>query len=64
MKGLLTERNIVVVLFILVLITFSLAQSETKKMEQLYNGGQTAIKFLQTHQPEQASIGSLSSAVN
>jgi len=38
MKGILTERNIVVVLFVLVMITFSLAQKETKKMEQLYYG--------------------------
>ena len=44
MKGLLTERNIVVVLFFMVLITFSFAQKETKKMEQLYNGGHSAVK--------------------
>ena len=44
MKGLLTERNIVVVLFVMVLITFSFAQNETKKMEQLYNGGHSSIK--------------------
>jgi hypothetical protein len=44
MKGLLTERNIVVVLFIMVLITFSFAQNETKRMEQLYNGGHFSIK--------------------
>jgi hypothetical protein len=46
MKGLLTERNIVVVLFIMVLITFSFAQNETRKMEQLYNGGHFSIKKL------------------
>ena len=44
MKGLLTERNIVVVLFVMVLITFSFAQNETKRMEQLYNGGHSSIK--------------------
>jgi hypothetical protein len=44
MKGFLTERNIVVVLFIMVLITFSFAQNETTKMEQLYNGGHFSIK--------------------
>jgi hypothetical protein len=44
MKGLLTERNIVVVLFIMVLITFSFAQNETRKMEQLYNGGHFSVK--------------------
>jgi hypothetical protein len=46
MKGLLTERNIVVVLFIMVLITFSFAQNETRKMEQLYNGGHVSVKKL------------------
>ena len=44
MKVALTERNLVVILFVLVLITFSFAQSETTKMEQLYRGGQTTIK--------------------
>ena len=44
MKGFLTERNIVIVLFIMVLITFSFAQNETTKMEQLYNGGHFSIK--------------------
>jgi hypothetical protein len=44
MKGLLTERNIVVVLFIMVLVTFSFAQNETRRMEQLYNGGHFSIK--------------------
>ena len=44
MKGLLTERTIVVLLFIMVLVTFSFAQNETKKMEQLYNGGHISMK--------------------
>jgi hypothetical protein len=48
MKVTLTERNLVVILFVLVLITFSFAQSETTKMEQLYRGGQTTIKNLPT----------------
>ena len=42
MKGVLTERNIVVILFVMVLITFSFAQNETKKIEHLYNGGQSS----------------------
>jgi hypothetical protein len=44
MKLLLTERNIVVILFIMVLITFSFAQNETKRMELLYNGGRFSMK--------------------
>jgi hypothetical protein len=38
MKSILSERNIVVVLFVLVLITFSLAQEDSKKMEKMYTG--------------------------
>ena len=34
MKIILSERNIVVVLFVMVLITFSLAQEDSKKMEK------------------------------
>ena len=49
MKVALTERNLVVILFVLVLVTFSFAQSETTKMEQLYRGGQTTIKTLPSH---------------
>jgi len=48
MKVFFTERNIVVVLFVMVLITFSLAQNETKRIEQLYNGGHAAIKDFPT----------------
>ena len=42
MKQILSEKNIVVVLFVMVLITFSLAQEDSKKMEKLYSGGATA----------------------
>ena len=52
MRGLLTEKNIVVVLFVLVFIVFSMAEKETKKIEQLYNGGHTAIKNFPVVLPE------------
>ena len=39
MKSILSEKNLVVVLFVMVLITFSLAQEDSKKMEKLYSGG-------------------------
>ena len=42
MKSILSERNIVVVLFVMVLITFSLAQEDTKKIEKLYLGTSSA----------------------
>lgn len=38
MRSILSERNIVVVLFVMVLVTFSLAHEDTKKMEQIYQG--------------------------
>lgn len=37
MKAILSERNLVVLLFVMVLVTFSLAHEDTKKMESLYN---------------------------
>ena len=37
MKKALLERNMVVVLFVLVLIVFSFAERDTKKLDQLYN---------------------------
>lgn len=36
MKLILSEKNIVVVLFVMVLITFSLAKEDSKKMERGY----------------------------
>ncbi len=41
MRSILSERNVVVVLFVMVLITFSLAQEDSKKMEQMYSGNGT-----------------------
>jgi hypothetical protein len=41
MKAILSEKNLVVVLFVMVLITFSLAQEDSKKMEKMYTGGNT-----------------------
>jgi hypothetical protein len=38
MKLILSEKNIVVVLFVMVLITFSLAQEDSRKMEKMYSG--------------------------
>jgi len=52
MRGLLTEKNIVVVLFVMVFVIFSLAEKETKKIEQLYNGGHTSIKNFPVVLPE------------
>ena len=52
MKGLLTEKNIVIVLFVMVFIIFSFAEKETKKIEQLYNGGHTALKNFPVVMPE------------
>lgn len=42
MKAILSERNIVVMLFVMVLVTFSLAQEDSKKMEKIYSGATTA----------------------
>jgi len=52
MRGLLTEKNIVIVLFVMVFTTFAFAEKETKKIEQLYNGGHTSIKNFPLVRPE------------
>jgi len=52
MRGLLTEKNIAVLLFVLVFIVFSMAENETKKIEQLYNGGHTSLKNLPVVLPQ------------
>jgi hypothetical protein len=38
MKRYLSERNIVILLFVLVLATFSLAQEQSRAMEKVYTG--------------------------
>lgn len=44
MKPILSERNIVVVLFVMVLIIFSLAQEDSKKMESMYAGAGNQVR--------------------
>ncbi len=52
MKAILSEKNIVVILFVMVLITFSLAQEDSRKMEKMYSGiNSSAASQLQVHQP-------------
>lgn len=54
MKTILSERNIVVVLFVMVLITFSLAQEDSKKkLTRVYTGVTT--------QPANHFLGNISS---
>ena len=38
MRSILSEKNVVVILFVMVLITFSLAQEDSRKMEKMYSG--------------------------
>ncbi|MBI5856181.1 MAG: hypothetical protein HZB42_00920 [Sphingobacteriales bacterium] len=51
MKAILSERNIVIALFVTVLVTFSLAQEDTRKMGKIYSGTATRtsshISFVQ-----------------
>ncbi len=58
MKRAVIERNIVVVLFILVLIAFSFAERDSKKLDQLYT------KRAESLAPEkkEKSMGALESA--
>lgn len=42
MKAILSEKNLVVILFVMVLVIFSLAQEDSKKMEKLQAGVNTS----------------------
>lgn len=61
MKQILSEKNIVVILFVLVLITFSLAQEDSKKMEKMYSGATSTASnmLLKTHDHAPISIPQL-----
>jgi hypothetical protein len=54
MKAFLSEKNLVVVLFVMVLITFAFAQEASKKMEKAYIGfnASAASKLVSLHKPE------------
>jgi hypothetical protein len=58
MKRILSERNLVVILFITALTVFSLAREDAKKAEQLFHNNSTGSSLLAS--PKQTS----STAVN
>jgi len=41
-KSVLSEKNLVVVLFVMVFITFSFAEKDTKKIEKMFNQSSTS----------------------
>ena len=43
MRAILSERNLVIVLFVLVLVAFSFAQEDSKKMKQNFAGTDNTI---------------------
>ncbi len=51
MKPILSEKNIVIVLFVMVLVTFALAQEDSKKMEKGFSAMTTepASQLLAEH---------------
>ena len=52
MRSILSEKNVVVILFVMVLITFSLAQEDSRKMEKMYSGiNASTVSQLLVHQP-------------
>lgn len=44
MRTILSEKNLVVLLFVMVLVTFSLAHEDTKKLGQLQQGANVAAQ--------------------
>ena len=53
MKRILSERNLVVILFITALTVFSLAREDSKKAEQLFHNNSTGSSLLAS--PKQTS---------
>ena len=53
MRKFLSEKNFAVLLFVMVLVTFALAQEDSKKMERLQNGeaGVTAQQITDLKSP-------------
>lgn len=53
MRRILSERNLVVILFVMVLITFAFAHEDTKKMEKIYIGvtSSAVSNFVSLQQP-------------
>ena len=45
MRAFLSEKNLVVVLFILVLVAFSFAHEDSKKMEHIFAGAKQSLNF-------------------
>jgi len=51
MRSILSEKSLVVVLFVVVLITFSLAQEDSRKMEKIFIGTSVSAAPLNLNQP-------------
>jgi hypothetical protein len=52
MRRILSERNLVVILFVLALVVFVFAHRDTRQMEMLYMDKESSISSLSTaHQP-------------
>lgn len=57
MRRILSEKNLVVVLFIMVLVIFSLAQEDTEKIERMYqNANSPAVSLPVEAQTAEAEI--------
>lgn len=60
MRRILSERNLVVIVFVLALVVFVFAHRDTRQMEMMYMDKGTAISSLSTpHQPIAAKDPSL-----
>jgi hypothetical protein len=59
MRNFFTERNVVIILFVMVLLAFSVAQNETAKIEHLYIGGQSTLRNFPALKPEARSNDAL-----
>lgn len=57
MKRIISEKNLVVVLFVLVLVTFALAQEDSKKMERAQAGLNASVTSFLNASPAHEMTG-------
>lgn len=64
MRKVFSERNIVVFLFVVALIVFSLAQEDARKVEKMYfNGGSAQTSIIPTPQKSASTATPVSSTL-
>ena len=56
MRRIFSERNVVIILFLMALVIFAFAQENTRKIEKMYMSGSTEVSSLAPEPSPSASI--------